>query len=102
MIRRPPRSTLVPYTTLFRSAIHTGTIDVGDLDLWTFTGNVGDNIVVRIAEATVGGTLTPWLRIYGPTDAQLTRLFSRVANVASVLFCLSDTFLVIADAATAH
>src|SRR3712207_6317730 len=24
MIRRPPRSTLVPYTTLFRSAIHTG------------------------------------------------------------------------------
>src|SRR2546430_13847430 len=28
MIRRPPRSTLFPYTTLFRSAFRDGTIDV--------------------------------------------------------------------------
>src|SRR5256885_7307111 len=28
MIRRPPRSTLFPYTTLFRSSIGGGTIDV--------------------------------------------------------------------------
>src|SRR2546427_6495094 len=27
MIRRPPRSTLFPYTTLFRSALHTGRAD---------------------------------------------------------------------------
>src|SRR3712207_9125065 len=31
MIRRPPRSTLFPYTTLFRSLIR-GTVD--DLDQW--------------------------------------------------------------------
>src|SRR3712207_9085783 len=29
MIRRPPRSTLFPYTTLFRSAIGTGPIQTG-------------------------------------------------------------------------
>src|SRR2546422_10432528 len=28
MIRRPPRSTLFPYTTLFRSAVRLGTRDV--------------------------------------------------------------------------
>src|SRR2546426_1724890 len=28
MIRRPPRSTLFPYTTLFRSARRTGPVDV--------------------------------------------------------------------------
>src|SRR5690349_23687750 len=28
MIRRPPRSTLFPYTTLFRSAFHRGVLDV--------------------------------------------------------------------------
>src|SRR3712207_8985890 len=37
MIRRPPRSTLFPYTTLFRSRDHphqaTGLIDDGHLDL---------------------------------------------------------------------
>src|SRR3712207_7482523 len=31
MIRRPPRSTLFPYTTLFRSARHP--VHAGDLDL---------------------------------------------------------------------
>src|SRR3712207_6952983 len=30
MIRRPPRSTLFPYTTLFRSAYPTGYRDLGD------------------------------------------------------------------------
>src|SRR5256885_7413012 len=34
MIRRPPRSTLFPYTTLFRSAL----IDVGDDDLRALGG----------------------------------------------------------------
>src|SRR2546427_6034755 len=31
MIRRPPRSTLFPYTTLFRSLEHPGVEDPGDL-----------------------------------------------------------------------
>src|SRR2546425_5270282 len=31
MIRRPPRSTLFPYTTLFRSASRTGCRSVGEL-----------------------------------------------------------------------
>src|SRR2546426_3707401 len=30
MIRRPPRSTLFPYTTLFRSITFTGSRDVGE------------------------------------------------------------------------
>src|SRR5258708_16383802 len=29
MIRRPPRSTLFPYTTLFRSVAHQGQVDAG-------------------------------------------------------------------------
>src|SRR2546429_4227633 len=33
MIRRPPRSTLFPYTTLFRSAIRIGRLLVGEADL---------------------------------------------------------------------
>src|SRR5260221_11811505 len=39
MIRRPPRSTLFPYTTLFRSTIGTNDAErVGDLTLMAGTG----------------------------------------------------------------
>src|ERR1041385_3062235 len=33
MIRRPPRSTLFPYTTLFRARLGVGGDDVGDVDV---------------------------------------------------------------------
>src|SRR5260370_20780600 len=42
MIRRPPRSTLFPYTTLFRShdAVHRGDLgDLGDLGRWLVHGS---------------------------------------------------------------
>src|SRR3712207_8166388 len=32
MIRRPPRSTLFPYTTLFRSDLHVETVHLGQLE----------------------------------------------------------------------
>src|SRR3712207_6929572 len=55
MIRRPPRSTLFPYTTLFRSARHRAA-DLGDL----FRGALGDvlgeaclDVVGQLAAATL-------------------------------------------------
>src|SRR2546427_28918 len=47
MIRRPPRSTLFPYTTLFRSWVHTG--DMGRIDAdgyLTFIGRFKEMIKV--------------------------------------------------------
>src|SRR3712207_4883493 len=43
MIRRPPRSTLFPYTTLFRSKRQ--------------YGNIGDVIVASVKSATPGGVV---------------------------------------------
>src|SRR5688572_32385593 len=54
MIRRPPRSTLFPYTTLFRSEVHLyaearDAGDGGDLAGPGFTGaESGDERVVRV------------------------------------------------------
>src|SRR2546426_9371096 len=42
MIRRPPRSTLFPYTTLFRSLIYTTVPATGDDDTILIGG--GDNV----------------------------------------------------------
>lgn len=44
----------------------TGTIDQGDMDLWTFRANAGESVVVRMGELVSGSTLQPYLRIYGP------------------------------------
>src|SRR5207249_1569838 len=45
---------------------HDGTIQLGDLDLWSFTANVGDRVVVRLGALTSTNNFDPWLRIYGP------------------------------------
>src|SRR2546422_2111729 len=44
MIRRPPRSTLFPYTTLFRSAEVVDWNGDGDLDLLTGQGHGGSGL----------------------------------------------------------
>src|SRR3712207_6997919 len=79
MIRRPPRSTLFPYTTLFRSRFA--------LD------NSGAHL---LAERVVGRPL--WDFICDPTTRQLyqealadrksTRLNSSHANISYAVFCL--------------
>src|SRR2546430_4084478 len=49
MIRRPPRSTLFPYTTLFRSSIDTTSANTATTPL---TGRNHDSIDVRSEEHT--------------------------------------------------
>src|SRR3712207_7227105 len=48
MIRRPPRSTLFPYTTLFRSVADVGVVDVA-------VDDVGHRVAVHLAAHLVGG-----------------------------------------------
>src|SRR5688572_9575107 len=57
MMRRPPRSTLFPYTTLFRS------IDIGDLAAAEFSGNVGDMSVGELLQTIHLGRKDAEIRI---------------------------------------
>ena len=43
-----------------------GTIKAGDLDMWSFHADSGDNVVVRVGEVTVTPDLQPRIRIYSP------------------------------------
>src|SRR5258708_20890783 len=45
MIRRPPRSTLFPYTTLFRSLLHRGTTAAPHNAYPTYPENTGPSLV---------------------------------------------------------
>src|SRR3712207_6901190 len=96
MIRRPPRSTLFPYTTLFRSAesamvlLHrvpdppldaVRRLDLHDVDAG---GEPGEEPGDRVD------------RVVGPdtcrTDRKSTRLNSSHANISYAVFCLKKKY----------
>src|SRR3712207_7011972 len=86
MIRRPPRSTLFPYTTLFRSQLdvdHLG--DVGDVE--AAGGDVGRQQDRHRAGAEV--LHHPVARVLRQVaDRKSTRLNSSHANISYAVFCL--------------
>src|SRR3712207_6853795 len=83
MIRRPPRSTLFPYTTLFRSA---AMVEHPDVDLVSFTGGLstGQSILRAAAETVKKVTV----ELGGKKDRKSTRLNSSHANISYAVFCL--------------
>src|SRR2546430_4156117 len=65
MIRRPPRSTLFPYTTLFRSRL----------------SSIGDIVHTLPAVAALGDT-------FPQADRKSTRLNSSHSQISYAVFCL--------------
>src|SRR3712207_8069826 len=87
MIRRPPRSTLFPYTTLFRSAEGTGSAQLGE----TVTrGRVGKPRVARAqcTQVPLGEVGEARERRARCADRKSTRLNSSHANISYAVFCL--------------
>src|SRR3712207_8615807 len=83
MIRRPPRSTLFPYTTLFRSN-YSGHI------MWQIIRE-GASTVCLSRTFALGEVVLGYPRIYhcdGSLDRKSTRLNSSHANISYAVFCL--------------
>src|SRR3712207_7787431 len=82
MIRRPPRSTLFPYTTLFRSrgqhALERLLAERVQDDLHTRHARPGDR----------GERLLDGLDAHAVRDRKSTRLNSSHANISYAVFCL--------------
>src|SRR3712207_6854619 len=91
MIRRPPRSTLFPYTTLFRSNGGTssnfvrGVAATSSTDVWAvgyyYEGNVARSL-------TLHWNGSQWSIVPSPKDRKSTRLNSSHANISYAVFCL--------------
>src|SRR3712207_8861071 len=81
MIRRPPRSTLFPYTTLFRSEEGVGVIYISHRldELYEICDRV---TVLRDGRVAHTGELA------GLSDRKSTRLNSSHANISYAVFCL--------------
>src|SRR3712207_7220296 len=81
MIRRPPRSTLFPYTTLFRSTPATGEFRVN-------TTIIGDQKFAGVAMTPAGNWMAVWTSSNQDKDRKSTRLNSSHANISYAVFCL--------------
>src|SRR3712207_8639586 len=84
MIRRPPRSTLFPYTTLFRSQIVAVCTDGNSSQTIrataTLPANAPDGSTIIWFTTETGNETT--------TDRKSTRLNSSHANISYAVFCL--------------
>src|SRR3712207_7279471 len=80
MIRRPPRSTLFPYTTLFLSAREKAT----HLDAGEEAETESDRLRLRFCHA--GNSVVVSER--DPADRKSTSLNSSHANISYAVFCL--------------
>src|SRR3712207_7918740 len=94
MIRRPPRSTLFPYTTLFRSrCVPISRSNAGNLPIDLFAAFLGHLRAPRrcLWESQVGVTASLFcedtLQV-PPRDRKSTRLNSSHANISYAVFCL--------------
>src|SRR3712207_7761691 len=90
MIRRPPRSTLFPYTTLFRSVLEDqqGRLEDGAAPRHRGEEAVETGVldVERSPRRRTHRPLTP-RRVHGQ-DRKSTRLNSSHANISYAVFCL--------------
>src|SRR3712207_6872642 len=87
MIRRPPRSTLFPYTTLFRSR---GALAPGQ-DAAVGRLALGDADDLRAGEPllrVLGHVLQQRLEVRARRDRKSTRMNSSHANISYAVFCL--------------
>src|SRR3712207_8603838 len=102
MIRRPPRSTLCPYTTLFRSTSRTVLYVTGErevpilpLPLPAESGSLdevtrSDAVALFVQRARA---VRPSFALTADKDRKSTRLNSSHANISYAVFCLKTKII---------
>src|SRR5438270_3627613 len=90
MIRRPPRSTLFPYTTLFRSVVLLLTGQVGNTRCFEDRVEIGRTLHVTHLSfrKAIARSLRNGLAHWEWEDRKSTRLNSSHSQISYAVFCL--------------
>src|SRR5258705_5782794 len=102
MIRRPPRSTLFPYTTLFRSCFGLLLLGFALQMHWRLPEPGSRDLAYSVSLFTAAFLGTVGLAFLGDRDRKSTRLNSSHLGISYAVFCLkkktnNDTTLVALD-----
>src|SRR3712207_7433119 len=87
MIRRPPRSTLFPYTTLFRSVATSSVTFFRQMGGTIGTAAFLSVLFTRLPQ-DIGAAVDDAVRADPALDRKSTRLNSSHANISYAVFCL--------------
>src|SRR5258708_31631221 len=90
MIRRPPRSTLFPYTTLFRSAVaamRLGCVGMCSTQIGAYN-EVPKEPLLDALRLRMNGQLARSDQVSATTDRKSTRLNSSHQIISYAVFCL--------------
>src|SRR2546427_9536537 len=90
MIRRPPRSTLFPYTTLFRSRLQCSAdfFETADGRGWEFASMVRFGLIFVLPRGSSLHITQRLFRLRGSRDRKSTRLNSSHSQISYAVFCL--------------
>src|SRR2546430_9112194 len=96
MIRRPPRSTLFPYTTLFRSGVRIGLSSfqwdvvhkIFSFSIYVLVLNAAGRLALQTDPLVIGATLGVSQIPYYSVDRKSTRLNSSHSQISYAVFCL--------------
>src|SRR5688572_31856436 len=88
MIRRPPRSTLFPYTTLFRSQCMCGECILRALTGGAVGSDAIHEVLDDLREAAAPQYRVPIASGCNPLDRKSTRLNSSHSQISYAVFCL--------------
>jgi hypothetical protein len=84
---------------LNNGAIHPGEIVLGDMDVWTFAANAGDDITLAVGEFEPTVSFNPWIRLIGPTGTLIANsLGAQAAQINNVTAPSTGTYTVIVSA----
>src|SRR3989442_8066010 len=88
MIRRPPRSTLFPYTTLFRSCdVRVSILDLSCFLLWAFSA-INFPLHTALNESQRFWYVVSLFSLVSKKDRKSTRLNSSHVRISYAVFCL--------------
>src|SRR5690348_17420485 len=89
MLRRPPRSTLFPYTTLFRSPLlNSAEAQLGEIGARLKQAMIDATAVRRIGEPEEVAAVIAFLASDDASDRKSTRLNSSHPSISYAVFCL--------------
>ena len=85
---------------LVNGTTYSGTLEFGDLDVWTVDAADSDEIVVRSGEQVGGSSLAPGLRIFTPAGVELPHSFGNSVSEVTIQATDPGQYLVIVSDVT--